>query len=254
MPFSEGIHYRITQQSGENRTALVLIHGAGGSSLHWPPEIRRLPGQRVLAVDLSGHGASSGEAEEGIEAYAGEVLKFMERLQVEQAVLCGHSMGSAVVQRLSLDHPERVAGLVLFGGGAKLRVSSQLIEDCSRPDTYPQAQAHILAWSFSPQVDRKLVELAGARMEEVPAEVLLADFAACNAFDMRDEVGEIQQPVLVICGEHDQMTPVKFSSYLVDKIKNSRLEIIPGAGHMVMLEKPEIVTGMVEKFLNDSKL
>lgn len=250
MPNSAGIHYRINEQTSEIQDALILIHGAGGSSLYWPPEIRRLPGRKVLAIDLPGHGASSGGAEETIEAYAEGVKEFLDRLQIDQAVLCGHSMGSAVVQMLCLDHRERVAGMVLIGGGAKLRVNPQLIEDCSRPETSQQAMAQILEWSFSPQADRKLVELAGARMEEVPPAVLLADFAACNAFNIIDEVEEIEQPALIICGEDDQMTPVKFSSYLADKIKDSRLEIIPGAGHMVMLEKAQVVAQLIDNFLD----
>jgi pimeloyl-ACP methyl ester carboxylesterase len=250
MPYSEGIHYRIAGQNSENQAVLILIHGAGGSSLYWPPEIRRLPGRRVMAIDLPGHGASSGGAEETIEAYAERVKEFLDRLQIDQAVLCGHSMGSAVVQRLSLDHAERVAGLVLVGGGAKLQVNPQLIEDCSRPETFPQALVQILEWSFSPQADRKLVELAGARMEEVSPAVLLADFAACNAFNILDEVEEIEQPALIICGGDDQMTPVKFSSYLAENIKDSKLEVIPGAGHMVMLEKAQVVAELMVNFLD----
>jgi pimeloyl-ACP methyl ester carboxylesterase len=54
-----------------------------------------------------------------------------------------------------------------------------------------------------------------------------------------------------MCGEDDRMTPVRFSQYLADKIPNSRLEIIPSAGHMVMLEKPEIVAKLIKDFLTE---
>ena len=160
-------------------------------------------------------------------------------------------MGSAIAQRMSLDYPDRVKGLILVGAGAKLGVHPQLIEDCSSADTYPKVVLQILEWSFSQQADEKLVRQAGERMKEISLSVLLADLKSCNAFDMRDHIGEIKQPTLIICGEDDQMTPIRFSQYLSENIYGSRLEIIPGAGHMVMLEKPEIVARLIDDFMDE---
>ncbi len=228
-----------------------MIHGAGGSYLFWPPDIRHLSVGGILAIDLPGHGESSGDCEDAIEAYAQTLLEFMDRLEIDQAVLGGHSMGGAIAQRMSLDYPERVKGLILVGAGAKLRVHSQLIEDCSGPETYSRAVSQILEWSFSQHADQKLVRLAGERMEEGSPSVLFADFKACNGFDILDKVENIKQPTLIVCGEDDQMTPPKFSKYLAEKIHGSRLEIIPEASHMVMLEKPEAVAGFIDEFLED---
>ena len=249
MPYAGEIHYRGAFSRGNNRQVLILIHGAGGSYLYWPPEIRHRAGRDILAIDLPGHGESKGGPRDSIEAYAQALLDFMDLLEIDQAVLCGHSMGSAIAQRMSLDSPDRVYGLILVGAGAKLRVHPQLIEDCSQPDTYPQAVSQIMAWSFSQHADQRLMRLASERMKEVSPGVLLTDFQACNAFDIRDEVGEIKQPTLIICGDDDQMTPVKFSEFLADNIHRSRLEVIPGAGHIVMLEKPEVVAVLIDEFL-----
>jgi pimeloyl-ACP methyl ester carboxylesterase len=204
-----------------------------------------------LAVDLPGHGESDGDCETSIEAYANALLVFLDQLEIDQAVLGGHSMGGAIAQRMSLDYPERVKGLILVGAGAKLRVHSQLIEDCSGPETYSRAVSQILEWSFSQHADQKLVSLAGERMKDIPPSILESDFKACNAFDIHEVVGEIKQPTLIICGADDQMMPVKFSEYLAEKINGSRLEIIPEAGHMVMLEKPLVVTGLIDEFLGE---
>jgi pimeloyl-ACP methyl ester carboxylesterase len=251
LPYSNEIHYRGSLPRGTSRDVLILIHGAGGSYLFWPPDIRHLSVGGILAIDLPGHGESSGDCEDAIEAYAHTLLKFMDRLEIEQAVLGGLSMGGAIAQQMCLDYPERVNGLILVSTGAKLRVYPQLIEDCRRLETYPQAVSQILEWSFSQHADQKLVSLAGERMKEVSPRVLLSDFEACNAFDIRDSVGDIKQPTLIISGEDDQMTPVKFSEYLAEKINGSRLEIIPEAGHMVMLEKPLVVAGLIDKFLGE---
>jgi len=251
MPFAGEIYYRGSVRSEKGRDPLILIPGAGGSYLSWAPEIRHRGGGGILAIDLPGHGESSGNVEESIEAYVLVMVEFLDKLEINQAVLAGHSMGGAIAQRMSLDYPDRVKGLILVGAGAKLGVNPQLIRDCSSEESYPKAISQILEWSFSQQADQKLVRLAGERMEEMSPTVLLADFKTCNAFDIREQVGEIQQPTLIICGEDDQMTPVRFSQYLAENIHGSRLAVIPGAGHMVMLEKPEIVAKLVDNFMDE---
>jgi pimeloyl-ACP methyl ester carboxylesterase len=250
MPFAGEIHYRGSLHSSEGRDPLILIHGAGGSYLYWPLEIRHMPGRGILAIDLPGHGESSGDVVQSIEAHVLAMLDFLDNLGINQAVLAGHSMGSAIAQRMSLDHPDRIKGLILVGSGAKLRVHPQLIEYCRSEETYTKAVSQVVEWSFSQQADQKLVRLAEERMKAVSPSVLLTDFKACNEFDIRERVGYIKQPTLIICGEDDQMTPVRFSGYLAEKIRGSRLEVIPEAGHMVMLEKPEIVARLVDDFMD----
>ena len=251
MPFAGKIHYRKYSGGEEDKTPLILIHGAGGSYLHWPSEIRRLIGENILAIDLPGHGASPGEGKEVIDAYASDVIGFMDDLGINQAVITGHSMGSAIAQMLSLDYPERVKALILIGTGAKLRVHPKLIQFCSSESTYPEAVSQVMEWAFNPQADQRLVELAGERMADTSHEVVHKDFLACDAFDIRDRVKDINQPMLVICGSEDQMTPVRFSQFLVEELPEAHLEIIPNAGHMVMLELPEIVANLIREFIEE---
>ena len=251
MSYAGELHYRRSARGNQGRTQLILIHGAGGSYLHWPAEVRHLAGEDILAIDLPGHGASDGEGKETIDAYTGSVLEFMDYMDVGQAVIAGHSMGSAIAQRMSLDSSERVRGLILIGAGAKLSMHPKLIEYCSSESTYPEAVSLIMEWAFSSRADQCLVDLAGQRMAELPASVLQGDFLACDAFDVRDRVEEIEQPALVICGADDQMTPVRFSEFLTDRLHMARLEIVPHAGHMVMLEQPEIVAELIKNFLNE---
>jgi pimeloyl-ACP methyl ester carboxylesterase len=251
MPYAAELHYRRSARSNVGRVPLILSHGAGGSYLHWPAEIRHLAGEDVLAIDLPGHGASDEEGKETIDAYTGSVLEFMDYLDIGQAVIAGHSMGSAIAQKLSLDSPQRVRGLILIGAGARLSVHPKLIEYCSSESTYPEAVSLVMEWAFSSRADRRLVELAGQWMVELPASVLQGDFLACDAFDVRDRVEEIEQPALVICGADDQMTPVRFSDYLTERLPNAHFEMVPNAGHMVMLEQPEIVAELVKGFLDD---
>jgi pimeloyl-ACP methyl ester carboxylesterase len=78
--------------------------------------------------------------------------------------------------------------------------------------------------------------------------VLRGDFLACDRFDVMGRLGEVRLPTLVICGEEDQLTPPKYSQFLVDHIQGARLVTIPEAGHMVMLEKPQETTDTMAGF------
>jgi pimeloyl-ACP methyl ester carboxylesterase len=81
--------------------------------------------------------------------------------------------------------------------------------------------------------------------------VAYADFVACNNFDVRDRVSLIQAPSLIIVGDEDRLTPVKWSQFLKDKIPGSSLQVVARAGHMVMLEQPEEVNRSILTFLAD---
>jgi pimeloyl-ACP methyl ester carboxylesterase len=248
MPVSPQLNYRGSFDSENPHLPILLIHGAGGSYLYWPPEIRHLPGDNLLAIDLPGHGDSRGNSKSNIDAYACALLEFLENLGINEVMLAGHSMGGAIALSMVLKDPGRVKGLVLLGSGAKLRVHPQLLEDCRSPETYPRVVSSVLEWSFSPETDRKLVNLAGERLKQLSPNILLGDFTACNAFDVRQQLSGIKLPTLILCGEEDQMTPPRFSAYLAEQIPNSKLEVIPGAGHMVMLEQPVAVARLIAEF------
>src|SRR5512138_3800323 len=79
---------------------LVLVHGAGGSQRHWAEEVRALPGRRVIALDLPGHGRSPGPAPGTVAGLARSVLGLLDALGLETAVVAGHSMGGAVALTL----------------------------------------------------------------------------------------------------------------------------------------------------------
>ena len=95
----------------------------------------------------------------------------------------------------------------------------------------------------------RLVELATRRMAETRASVLYGDFLACDEFDVRDRLAELRQPTLVLCGADDQMTPVRHAQFLASSINNAVLNIIPNAGHMVMLEQPLAVASAISDFV-----
>jgi len=237
-------------QSGRNlleRPPLLLIHGAGGSHLHWPAQLRRLPKTRVLALDLPGHGRSPEPGRDTIAAYVTAVLSLLDALEIERAVFCGHSMGGAISQWAALEYPERVAGLVLVGAGAKLRVAPAILDGLLQD--FDKTVTLITDWAFGPAAPPELKELSAQVMTQVSPTVIHGDFSACDHFDIREQIGQIAAPTLVVGGTVDRLTPLKFSEYLTQKLPHAQLEIVQDAGHMMALERPEQVGAAVGRFM-----
>lgn len=251
MPVANGLYYFTFQSHGAGLLPVILIHGAGGTHLYWPPQIRRLSGCRVFALDLPGHGKSAVDrGYQSIPEYAENILDWLEAVGLQRAIFIGHSMGGAIALNLGLDHPERVLGLGLLGTGAQLPVNRALLDEASNLATYMRSVELVLKWSFGPQANENLLSLARRRMLQTRQSVFYGDLLACDAFDVKERIGEISSPTLIICGEQDKMTPVRASQYLASQIPATRLELVVNAGHMVMLERPEVVAKLLADFLS----
>ena len=251
MPIAAGLYYFAHGADEAARPPVILIHGAGGHHLYWPPQVRRLHNQRVFAVDLPGHGKSAGVGHHTIEDYASETMQFLKALKLNRAVLVGHSMGGAVALQAALEHPKRVIGLVLIGSAARLRVNPTLLQLSSDPAKAEDVVQTVIDLSFGENANARLKELAGQRMLETRPSVLHGDLLACNSFDVAAGTDKIAAPTLLIFGEHDRMVSPRNGQNLRDQIPGARLELVPDAGHMVMLEQPDGVATLLADFINN---
>jgi pimeloyl-ACP methyl ester carboxylesterase len=241
-------------QGPANGLALVLVHGAGGTRVHWPAELRRLSGATVYTIDLPGHGRSGGQGYDTVEEYAEAVAAFLDAVGVELAVVAGHSMGGAIAMTLALNQgpstssgQARVAGLVLVATGARLRVAPAILEGIH--SDFEGIVRLITRFAWSPDVAPSLTGLGREALREAGPDVLWADFTACDRFDVMERLGEIEVPTLVIGGSADQLTPLKYTRFLNEHIPGARMVTIEDAGHMVALERPAEAAKAVGEFL-----
>ena len=223
---------------------IVFIHGAGHTGELWSDLQTHFPG--ALAPSLPGH--PNGTAQTSVESYADWLIEqHLSDTSNGRAVLAGNSMGGAIAMIAALRAPERVAALVLIGSGAKLRVHPDVFAQLERDFT---AAARTLAQlQLAPDAPEARIARIVAAMERTGPAATIADFRACDAFDVRERLGDIGAPTLVISGSEDRMTPPKYAQFLHEQIPGAALESLEGAGHVPQLEQPERVARMLSAFL-----
>jgi pimeloyl-ACP methyl ester carboxylesterase len=224
-------------------TPIIFIHGAGGSLHLWYNQLKmQLTGYCHVAVDLPGHARSEGRGHQEIQAYADLIADFIYNLGYTHPVLAGHSMGGAITQTVAVTHPKLLQAIILVGTGARLRVA---------PDVLTRARkgASFAEYAYAPQTSTSVKQEAEKEFGLTSPEVRYHDFLACDRFDLMERVQEIQIPTLIICGQEDKLTPIKYAMYLQEQMPNARLETIPQAGHMVMWEQPEACNRIIKDFL-----
>ena len=242
-----------TEETGKD-PSLFFLHGAAGNGEIWERQAEFFRGKHaVYRMDLPGHGGSGSQGEDRISAYAEWVRPGLERLFGPRPfVLVGHSMGGAITLELALAPPDGLKGIVLVGSGAKLAVTRAIFQMLTEnPEAFFETIDH---FAFSSAAPRALRDSFVRVTRQCPPPVILNDFKACDRFDIRNRLAEIKLPALVLCGQDDQLTPLKYSTYLHDNIRDSRLVAIPDAGHMAMVEQPDLLNRAIESFLFSLRL
>jgi pimeloyl-ACP methyl ester carboxylesterase len=231
------------------RLDCVFVHGAGGDWSYWHQQRNYFSSAyNLFFMELPGHGGARGETTQDIQGCARWIKAALAELKVVKPVVIGHSMGGAITMELALRNPDLPRALVLVSTGARLRVLPDILGSITKD--FRQAVAMICKLSFAPDVPHEMLKTAVQEMLKNDPKVLFGDFTACQRFDFMEEVQAIMVPTLVVCGDQDLLTPIKYSHYLADKIDGSSLVIIEGAGHLPMMERPQEFNKAVEAFLN----
>lgn len=223
---------------------LVFLHGSGCSKEVWTHQVSFF--KNSLALNLPGH--PDGQALDNVPALAQWLSEQLASMDLSDVVLVGHSLGSAIAIQAALLRGARIKALVLIGSGARLKVMPQLLESLKKLDEEgSEIPDYLLAANQT--ISEPLRTKVNTSIKEHGARVMLKDFLACNHFDVMDDLYKIRLPVQLIVGDMDQMTPVKYSLYLKEKLKNARLDIVEGGTHMVFAEQPDKVNRTIECFI-----
>jgi len=228
--------------------AAVMLHGAGFDHSTWALHSRWFAhhGFSVLAPDLPGHGRSAGKALSTIADMADWTAALIDAAGAPKARLIGHSMGSLIALETSARHPDKVAGLSLVGTAATMTVGPDLLKAAEANDIAAIDMVSIWGLGFKAELGGSLAPglwmHQGARrvLERTAPGVLHSDLAACNAYENAlAAAAQVKVPTTVILGERDMMTPARAGKTLAAAIPGARTIVIPGAGHMMMVEQPD---------------
>jgi pimeloyl-ACP methyl ester carboxylesterase len=232
-----------------DRPAVVFIHGAGMDHTEWMLQARFFAhhGRSVLAVDLPGHGRSAGRPLDRIGDLADWTVALLDAAGAPKAALVGHSLGAMIALETAARAPSRVWALALLGIAAKMPVHPELQHAA---DTGDHAAVDLVAsWGFG-----RNAHLGGAKapgiwmlgagvrlLERASGGALAAGLSACNAYGgALEAAAKVTCPTLLLLGEIDRMTPPAAARDLATRIADARTIILPQAGHMMMVEQPDL--------------
>jgi pimeloyl-ACP methyl ester carboxylesterase len=229
---------------------ILCLHGSGGNANLFRTVMDGLqPRHSPLAFDQPGHGRS-GELDSlgSIERMAAFVYAFCQKLGLGPAVLLGHDMGAAVALRLALTHPESVRALVLCSAGARFELAEADVE-LARKVAEGKARRPFDPRAFSKQTSQEVMREAFVEGLKTDPRARFGDLLACREWDDAARLGEISAATLVIHGEEVHAEVRRQAEILAERIPGATSQLIPGAGHEILLEAPQALAVAVDDFL-----
>ena len=239
---------------------VVLLHGAGMDHTVWQFQARTFAhrGYGVLSVDLPGHGRSEGPAPSTIAEYTSTVADMLDNADVASAHIVGHSLGAFIGLELAARYPQTVRSLTLLGVSESMPVHPDLLVAAEADDHL--AFELVSSWGHTrtahtgghPTPGLWMMGSTMRLLERSKPGVLHNGLTACIQYDTAlDRAAESTAPTLVLIGEHDVMTHPRGAEALASAIPDATVALVPGVGHMVMVERPDTVIDTLLTFWAD---
>jgi pimeloyl-ACP methyl ester carboxylesterase len=250
--------YTNSRDVDPHKDSIVFIHGSGMDHTVWTLFSRHFArhGRNVIAVDLPGHGRSAGEPKPSIEDMSDWIVDLLDALDVQQAALIGHSLGSLVALDCAARHPDRVRALVLVGSTAPMPVSDAILDAAAANDhaafdmltEWGYSKRHLYGGNSNPGM--WMVGSTLRLFERSRPGVLHADMNACNEYQAGlERAATVQCPVLAVLGAGDRLTPVRGTQALLDALPSPEVRILEGSGHTLMTEAPNALLDALKEVL-----
>ncbi len=263
------LHYLDSEPDGSRDGTIVLLHGVTLNADIWHHQFALSSAHRVISIDLRAHGQSvAGSAGMGIPENAADLVTLLDALDLRRSVLIGHSMGGMTIGRFIADHEatwrKRVAGIgfVSSAGRQPKHVPRPVVNPLLAPlraltDRIPALADRIgdvpandlgeamVRASFGSTPRPEDLRLTIDAFEAMEVDAFLEIVPSILEHNVLDALVACPLPASIIVGSRDNLTPPRESRALERALPNATLEIVPGGGHQLMLERPDEVTAMI---------
>lgn len=250
---------RIYYEVAGSGPAIVFVHGFALGMREWDDQMAALASRhRVVAFDRRGYGKSTGFAD--ASADPGDIRALLDALGIRRAVVVGHSAGAQVVWRFAAAFPDRVAGLVMYGGGQP-PVGFPIARAEPRPNLRAIARQHGLDSVLNSMLARP--EFADLKVPPVEARIramwatyngrdLLEDHPPSQRYPLPrfEDVKRWNTPVLFVVGDGEERHTRLIGDSLAHWMANARSVVVPGGGHGVHFLHPERFNATLLGFLS----
>jgi pimeloyl-ACP methyl ester carboxylesterase len=253
-----GVHLHYVDEGDRSRPTIVLLHGFGDSFLTWRPWVERLSGQfRVISLDLPGHGLTRApkDYQASIDGYDQVVEAFAEKLDLTPFTLVGNSMGGGVAWRFAVDHPQRLAGLVLVDAAGWPQTGPAKAPPLAfRLLQYPIGRAFLQSIDNRPLIvqglkadvyDKRVVTKswvdgwAAVQLAPGHRQILMSIRPGALAVATPEVLARIKTPTLVLQGQEDHIIPEGSGQKFAEAIPGAQLIVYPKVGHLPQWEIPQ---------------
>ncbi|MFI4984305.1 MAG: alpha/beta fold hydrolase [Rickettsiales bacterium] len=242
---------------------LILIGGLSSNHTIWEKITEDLAQRfNLILPDNRGVGKSTQPNRHyTIDQMAEDIAQLMNAIGIDSAYMVGHSMGGCILQKLCIDHPEKVKAAVIVGAAAKM--PQTLIMQTNGTIKLTDAAVNIeliieniLPWLFASSFleNKDNVQAEVARMLHEPDPQSYAGFVgqvkALETFDVRQQLSNIKCPTLVIGGSEDLLVMLKHQQFIHGKIPQAQFAIMEDCGHMFQREKPKEFMELIVNFID----
>lgn len=254
-----GVKYQVHSDATDPSAPVVtLSHSLATSLSMWDPQVPGLAARyRVLRYDTRGHGGTdAAPAPYTLETLAQDAVELLDALGVERTHFVGLSMGGMIGQLLALTHPEKLRSLVLCDTTSRVPLDArptwdERIRTAESQGMAPHVEPTIARWFTAPFRERRpeTVDRVRAMIGGTDPKGYAGCCHAIKMLDLTDRLGDIRVPTLILVGEDDPGTPVAASRAIHERIRGSRLVVIPSASHLSNIEQPDAFNQALAAFL-----
>jgi pimeloyl-ACP methyl ester carboxylesterase len=245
---------------GEGRIPIIFLHGFPFDKSMWKKQIEFLKtSYRLIACDIRGYGKSKDEKSPlSMGLFADDLIEFMDKLEIDTAIICGLSMGGFVTLNAAKRFPDRFEALILCDTQCiadtpevkdkRLNAIAQIENEgvTTFNESFIKSVFHPDSLTDKKELVEEIRTVVFANSQQIITQGLLALAARSETCSTLDAM---RIPTLIICGREDAVTPLKQSEYLKEHILGSTLKVIENAGHVSNLEQPNEFNEHLSEFL-----